>query len=74
MPRIPTGSRIHLDEVLKHYTADENQAIHCMISCQTSCQMKFDLRHLTKHWSQYLENLLILVGSAYRKVMPHPKG
>ena len=33
MLHIPVGHRVDADKVLKHYAADKNQAIHCMISC-----------------------------------------
>jgi len=52
IPRIPVGYHVHADEVLKHYAADKNQAIHCMIPCQTMCQMKLELRHLAIHLYQ----------------------
>jgi len=45
-PHIPVGYQVHVDEVLKRYTPDKDQAIHRMISCQTMYPMKLELRHL----------------------------
>jgi len=74
MPRFPVHYHVYADEVLKHYGSDKNQAIHCMISCQPKCQMKLELRHLTIRVYQQLEQQTILVGSACRKLIPHPTG
>jgi hypothetical protein len=73
-PCISVGHHVHAYEVLKHYTPDENQAIHRMISYEMMYQMKHEVGPLTTRLSQELEHQPILVGSAYHTFMPHLKG
>jgi hypothetical protein len=51
-PRIPVGCHVQVDEVLRCYASEKNQAIHRVISCQTMCQMRLELRHLAMHLLQ----------------------
>jgi len=74
LPRIPIDYRVHVDEIIKPYAPDKNQAIHRMISWRTMCQLELELRHLAIRLPQELEHLLFLVGSANCKLIPSHRG
>jgi hypothetical protein len=56
--------------VLKHYAPDKKQAINRMRLCLTLYSMRHELGHITNYSTQQLELHPILLGSAYRKLMP----
>ena len=60
LPRFLIGHCVHACEILKRYTPDQNQAMHCTISCQTMRQTELELRHLAirslSSWNNISEN------------------
>jgi len=74
LPRVLIGYRVHVDEVLKRYSIDRIQVIHCIISYQTMCPRKLELKHRAIRLRQQFEHLPIVVGAACSKLLTHPEG